>query len=127
MSRPDQRPMHRLPTLEARRAELETCVFCPKLCRTACPVSNVEPTETLIPWGKMTAAYLVAHGDVPATESFARTSLACTGCYACRELCDHKNDVTGTLLAARAAEADAGILPEVATRVSRDFSHHDDR
>ncbi len=124
MARPDQRPMHRLPTLEARRAELETCVFCPKLCRTACPVSNVEPTETLIPWGKMTAAYLVAHGDVPANESFARTSLACTGCYACRELCDHKNDVTGTLFAARSAEAKLGILPASAMRVARDFPEH---
>ena len=127
MSRPDQRPMHRLPVLEARRTELETCVFCPKLCRTACPVSNVEHTETLIPWGKMSSAYFVATGDVPATESFARTSLACTGCYACRELCDHKNDVAGTLLAARAAEADLGILPASATQVTKTFSRHTDR
>jgi Fe-S oxidoreductase len=116
--------MHRLPTLEARRAELETCTFCPKLCRTACPVSNAEATETLTPWGKMASAYFVAQGDVEPTESFARTSLACTGCYACRAMCDHSNDVAGTLLDARAAEAALGILPAVATDVARDFPAH---
>jgi len=113
--------MVRLPTLEARRASLETCVFCPKLCRTACPVSNAEPTETLTPWGKMSSAYFLAQGDVPATEAFARTSLGCTSCHACRELCDHKNPVASTLLAARAAEASAGLLPESAMKVARDF------
>ncbi len=116
--------MHRLPVLEGRRAALETCVFCPKLCRTACPVSNADPTETLTPWGKMSSAYFVAHADVPATPSFARTSLGCTGCYACRELCDHKNDVAGTLLAVRAAEASLGILPASATGVARAFPEH---
>jgi Fe-S oxidoreductase len=127
MSRPDLRPMHRLPVLEARRASLETCVFCPKLCRSACPVSSAEPTETLTPWGKMSSAYFVAQGDVPATESFARTSLACTGCYACRELCDHRNDVAGTLLTARAGEATLGILPESARKVGREFPKHAER
>jgi Fe-S oxidoreductase len=127
MSRPDLRPMHRLPVLEARRTALETCVFCPKLCRSACPVSNAEATETLTPWGKMSTAYFVARGDVPASESFARTSLACTGCYACRELCDHENDVAGTLLTARAGEAALGILPESARKVGRTFPKHQER
>jgi len=121
------RPMLRLPVLEARRASLETCVFCPKLCRTACPVSNAEPTETLTPWGKMSSTYFVARGDVAATPSFARTSLACTSCYGCREMCDHKNDVAGTLLAARAAEATLGILPASATNVARTFPEHAER
>jgi len=124
MSRPDVRPMHRLPTLEARRASLETCVFCPKLCRSACPVSNAEPRETLTPWGKMSTAYFLAQGDVPATESFAETSLACTGCGACRAMCDHDNDVAGTLLDARAGEALLGILPDSARRVGRTFPDH---
>jgi Fe-S oxidoreductase len=119
--------MRQLPVLEGQRQALETCVFCPKLCRSACPVSNVEATETLTPWGKMSSVYFLAHGDVPASESFARTSLACTGCYACREMCDHKNDVAGTLLAARAAEAALGILPDAAVRVGREFSVHDER
>src|ERR1035438_3701161 len=76
MTRPAQFTMRALPVLEGRRDALEKCVFCPKLCRSACPVSNAEPSETLTPWGKMSTAYFLAQGDVPATESFARTSLA---------------------------------------------------
>ena len=90
--------MRRLPTLESRRRELETCVYCPKLCRSACPVSNAEPRETLIPWGKMSTAFFAARGDVPLSESFDAPAWACTGCYACREACDHRNEVAHTLV-----------------------------
>ncbi len=65
MTRPALRPMRVLPVLEPRRDALEKCVFCPKLCRSACPVSNAEPRETITPWGKMSAAWMSAHGDVP--------------------------------------------------------------
>lgn len=109
--RPDQRPMRRLPTLEARRDALEKSAFCPKLCRTACPVSNEEPRETVTPWGKMSMAYFSALGDVPATEAFAAPAWACTGCRACRDACDHKNDVAGTLLDARSALVKNGQAP----------------
>jgi hypothetical protein len=50
--------------LETRRDELEKCVFCPKLSRSACPGSNAEPRETLTRWGKMSMAYFLANGDV---------------------------------------------------------------
>lgn len=120
--------MRRLPTLEPRRRELETCVYCPKLCRSACPVSNAEPRETLIPWGKMSTAYFAARGDVSleGTEgkSFAAPAWACTGCYACREACDHKNDVAGTLLDARDAFVSRGLAPDAATRVLAGFDAH---
>src|SRR5579872_2051494 len=102
MARPGMRKMRVLPQLEERRGELETCVFCPKLCRSACPVSNAEPRETITPWGKMSMAYFVAQGDVATTEAFAQPAWACTGCFACRESCDHRNDVSGTLQAVRA-------------------------
>ena len=122
--RPDQRPMRRLPTLQARRDTLEKCVFCPKLCRTTCPVSNEEPRETLTPWGKMSMAYFSAHGDVDATESFASPAWACTGCRACTNACDHKNDVTGTLLDARSALVASGLAPQGARDVLESFDAH---
>src|SRR5438309_7778341 len=103
MNRPDFRPMRQLPLLESRRGELEKCVFCPKLCRSACPVSNAEPRETITPWGKMSLSWLAAHGDVPVDASHARPAWACTGCFGCRESCDHANPVTETLFDARAA------------------------
>ena len=55
----------RLPLLEPHRSALEKCVYCPKLSRAACPVSNVEASETVTPWGKMSMAFFAARGDVP--------------------------------------------------------------
>ncbi len=117
--------MRALPQLEAQRTSLETCVFCPKLCRSACPVSNAEPRETLTPWGKMTHAWMAAHGDVPVDRSHAAPAWACTSCYACREACDHKNVVADTLLEARDALARKGVAPDGATRVIAGFAKHD--
>jgi Fe-S oxidoreductase len=121
MSRPDDRPLKRLPQLEARKTTLERCVFCPKLCRTACPVSNAEERETLTPWGKMSMAYFVANESVSLSPSFADPAWACTGCFGCREHCDHKNDVTGTLLDTRSALVENGVAPAGAKRVLERF------
>ncbi|MDB4944768.1 MAG: putative L-lactate dehydrogenase [Labilithrix sp.] len=121
MSRPDERPLRRLPTLEPLRSTLERCVFCPKLCRSACPVSNAEPRETLTPWGKMSMAYFVANESVELAPSYAAPPWACTGCFGCAEHCDHRNDVTGTLFEARSALVEAGVAPEPAMRVLAEF------
>lgn len=117
--------MRALPLLEPRRAELEKCVFCPKLCRSACPVSNAEPRETITPWGKMSAAWMAAHGDTPTDDSHAAPAWACTGCFACREACDHRNPVTDVLLDARDALVRAGAAPGGATRALAGFTRHD--
>lgn len=124
MSRPDDRPLKRLPTLAGRKATLEKCVFCPKLCRTACPVSNAEERETLTPWGKMSMTYFVANESVALAEPFATPAWACTGCFGCREHCDHKNDVTGTLFDARSALVEQGAGPKEAHDV---LARHDEK
>ena len=110
--------------LAGRKDTLEKCVFCPKLCRSACPVSNAEPRETITPWGKMSTAYFAARGDVPLDESFARPAWACTGCFGCKANCDHENDVAGTLLDARAALVSAKLGPEGAHRTIARFATH---
>jgi Fe-S oxidoreductase len=81
------------------------------LCRSTCPVSNVEAREALIPWGKMSSAWLVARGDVEADRDTAATSWGCTGCHACTSFCEHANPVADTLYAARAVYRDAGSAP----------------
>jgi Fe-S oxidoreductase len=95
--------------LDERRAALETCGYCPKLCRSACPVSEVEASEALIPWGKMAITWYAARGDVAPDRELSELPYACTGCFACRELCEHKNPVAETLRAARAAYRDRGF------------------
>lgn len=106
-----------LPLLELRRPELETCTFCPKLSRAACPVSNADGRETTTPWGKMSAAYLISRGAVEATPEQAWPPWACTGCFACKQACDLKNDVAGTLLDARADLTSAGLAPAASNEV----------
>jgi Fe-S oxidoreductase len=117
--------MRTLPLLEPRRAALEKCVFCPKLCRSACPVSNAEPRETITPWGKMSFAWMTAHGDVPLDDGHAAPAWACTGCFACRESCDHRNPVADVLYDARDSLTRAGVAPAGAKRVLGRFSRHD--
>jgi dimethylglycine catabolism B len=99
-----------IPALSEHTRTLETCVYCPKLCRSECPVSNALPSEALTPWGKMSSTYFVARGDVAPDPSFANATWACTGCGACTNRCDHRNDVTSVLFAARAALKANGML-----------------
>ena len=108
----------KLPLLETHKTTLEKCVYCPKLSRAACPVSNVEANETVTPWGKMSMAYFAGRGDVPIDEAHAAPAWACTGCYACRERCDHKNEVATVLTDTRAEMFERGVAPEGARGVA---------
>jgi Fe-S oxidoreductase len=114
--------MLRLPLLEPHRDTLEKCVYCPKLSRAACPISNVEANESVTPWGKMSMAFFAARGDVPIDPVHADSAWACSACFACRERCDHKNDVAATLHAARAEYFAAGVAPNAAKAVAARFA-----
>jgi Fe-S oxidoreductase len=107
-----------LPLLEPHQRALEKCVFCPKLCRAACPVSNAEASETVTPWGKMSLAYFAARGDVPVEAEHAAPAWACTGCHACRERCDHRNEPATVLVEARADMFARGAAPEGAVKAA---------
>jgi len=100
-----------LKLLPERQKALETCGYCPKLCRQACPVSNVEAREALIPWGKMSLAWLTARGDLANDRDGAATSWGCSGCHACTKRCEHDNPVADTLYAARAVHRASGLAP----------------
>jgi Fe-S oxidoreductase len=100
-----------LPLLPTAQKALETCGYCPKLCRSTCPVSNVEAREALIPWAKMSSAWLVARTDLEGDRDTAATSWGCSGCHACTSFCEHENPVADTLYAARAVYRDAGVAP----------------
>lgn len=110
-----------LSLLDERRAALETCGYCPKLCRAACPVSEAEPRDSLTPWGKMSLAWFAARGDVEPDREHAATAWACTGCFACREHCDHRNEVAHTLGAARAEYRALGLAPAASEAVVAGF------
>jgi Fe-S oxidoreductase len=107
--------------LDERRAALETCAFCPKLSRSACPVSDAEASETVTPWGKMSGTYDVARGASPASPEHAALAWACTGCMHCRELCELENPVAATLIAARSEYRLRGLAPAASDRVVEAF------
>lgn len=103
-----------LSVVRERHAELDTCAFCPRLCRAACPVSNVDPREALTPFGKMTSL-LSRQSDASNLLAFA-----CTGCGACTTACRHENPVAEVLVEGRASLAEAERAPDVAVTLARE-------
>lgn len=101
---------HGLPLLAQRPDPLSKCAYCPKLCRATCVVSEAEPREALTPWGKMTSAWEAERAGSADAER-AEVAWGCTGCFRCREACDHRNPVTSTLNDARADYVAAGSAP----------------
>jgi Fe-S oxidoreductase len=105
--------------LTALRRSQELCVFCPKMCRFSCPVSEATGREALTPWGKVSLAALVGKApDASAALAFA----GCTGCHRCAVYCAHDNDVPRVLYAARATAVRAGVAPQAWTELPPRFS-----
>lgn len=107
----------KLEVLPHREGELEMCGYCPKLCRSACPVSEAESREVLIPWGKMSLHWYAGRGELEQNQEVAELAYACTGCLRCSEWCEHRNPVAETLLDARAEWQERGVEPARAARV----------
>lgn len=112
---------HHLHVLENRQPELETCAYCPKLCRAACPIAEVEASETVTPWGQMRAVFDTARGAIEPSADFAALSFACTACRNCRESCDQRNLVPETLFEARALYREQGLAPPAVARFQERF------
>jgi Fe-S oxidoreductase len=89
-----------MPDLET---SLAYCSFCPNLCHHACPVSNAEATETLVPRAKMIALDRLRGRRIEPTVENTAALHACTGCGACTEACLHKVAPGEALFAGRAA------------------------
>lgn len=80
--------------------DLEPCVYCPRLCRHACPVAVGSAREAATPTAMMTGPFLAILGTIPREEAAAYASL-CAGCGACTDVCLTHRPVTELLSAAR--------------------------
>ena len=98
-------------TLKSFRREIEYCSYCPKLCRFACPVAQVEKSETVTPTGKMTLVRLLRDGVLPFDAETADVFYRCTGCLISRTYCEHRIEVMPPFEAARAEAVAAGVAP----------------
>lgn len=100
-----------LALLDARETQgIDTCTTCPKLCRWACPVAEVEARETTSPWSLVVASGLVKRGQA-SPDVFAEVVHHCTGCGACTEACLHDNDVPLLIALARQRAHRGGPIP----------------
>jgi Fe-S oxidoreductase len=96
------------------RREIEYCTYCPKLCRFACPVAQVECTETVTPTSKMTVLKLVRDGVLPFDEEVGELVYACSGCLVSRTYCEHEIEVYPPFEAARMEAVNSGAAPKAA-------------
>jgi len=103
--------------LKHHRRELELCTYCPKLCRFACPVAEVERRETVTPWAKMSLAGMVRNGRLELDDDVAEVMYHCLGCQHCYIHCRHGVDVPTTLVAGRRLAVELGVAPEPVQQV----------
>lgn len=82
-------------------SELETCVYCPRLCRPVCPVAVGSAREAATPTAMMTGPFLAVLDLVSREEAGAAASL-CVSCGACTEHCRVARPVAELLAEARA-------------------------
>jgi Fe-S oxidoreductase len=100
-------------TLDTHKRSLGKCTYCPKLCRFCCPTAEVEHSETVTPWGKMTLAEMVRTDRLDPGGDVGEVFYHCFACLHCRTHCTHHIDVPGALIEARARALDAGSNPAV--------------
>lgn len=82
--------------------QLANCVFCPKMCRHSCPVSEAAGHEGLIPREKMGRLERLRRRVFEWTPETSEPLYACTGCRHCTVYCEHGNEPGLVLFAGRA-------------------------
>ncbi|GEM_PF-5978029 len=95
--------------------QLGLCRYCPTLCQSRCPAGFVSGNISFSPWGKMSLAKRILDGELAATPAACAATAMCYECLACREACNHENDVPSNLAAFRnsyGAQGAAVQIPE---------------
>ena len=68
--------------------KIKLCAACPKMCRFACPVAEVEKKERITPWGKSLTALLVLEGKLSYDDTdVVDTFYSCCMCKRCKSYC----------------------------------------
>ena len=67
---------------------MEVCALCPKLCRSECPVSAAEGSETSTPTGLLALVHLARAEQRDLSPAEAEALWHCSGCRGCEPLCD---------------------------------------
>lgn len=97
------------------------CVYCPRLCRSACPVETASARESLTPKMKMQVLREMAKGEIEATTDSAEVLWGCSDCGACEDNCLHGNPVGAALYAGRELATSRAVQPQVMKGVAELF------
>lgn len=101
-----------------------TCAFCPKMCRTVCPVAEEEKRETVTPWGLMTALHLEEKGHSALSGEGAQVLWRCLECRRCQQHCLDHVDVPTSVQGARFGAFKRGDAPPRARSLVKRFATH---
>ena len=97
-----------------------TCISCPSLCRSACPVADVQARETSSPHRLMIQSALLKRDQLDASQ-LGDFPWHCATCYSCTDVCQHDVDVPMFLTLARGRIFEAGCAPETANECAALF------
>lgn len=95
------------------------CVYCPSLCRHACPVATADGGDALTPQRLMSLAAHVQSGKVAPSPEVVLALHGCAGCGACSSACLYENPVADALVATRAGLCEAGESPLESAQLTR--------
>ena len=74
--------------LKDHLSKIKLCASCPKMCRFACPVAEIEKKERVTPWGKSLTALLVLEGKLNYDDpDVVDTFYSCCMCKRCKSYC----------------------------------------
>ncbi len=98
------------------KPSLDTCAYCPRLCRHVCPVSVATARESATPTAMASIARLHRLGKIDAVTALAGTAL-CDGCGACERHCHHHVPFPSLL---RAFREELGVPPPAPSTIVLD-------
>lgn len=90
---------------------LSLCHYCPSLCRSACPVADVDRDEASTPQAKMATMKLLAERKIPWTEDAALQAYKCSHCGHSTTECELDNPVAPVLDIFRAKAFEREMAP----------------
>ncbi len=90
------------------------------LCRTGCPVFEVQRSEDWNTRGRIALIRGLALGEVPPSPSLVDRIFSCTLCRRCEVLCPSKVNVSGLIHEARVRLVKAGVAPPTQQAIQRD-------
>jgi len=98
-----------------------TCALCPKLCRSACPVSAAEASEASTPTGLLALVHLAQREGRALQPDEVELMSHCSGCRGCETLCELDQRPADLLHEQRVEAFARGTAPPAAMALAKEL------